>query len=80
MKRNQIPTYTTFKRLRVVTLDMNGFMNCSCGFLNRCLMPCTHIYCVLDDINYIQPDLFHIRWWKHFNYMFRVSDDSNYDI
>ena len=43
-------------------------------------MPCTHIYCVLDDINYIQPDLFHIRWWKHFNYMFRVSDDYNYDI
>jgi hypothetical protein len=34
-------------------------------------MPCSHILAVLEDIEYLTPSLVHIRWWKHFNYLFK---------
>ena len=62
-----------FKRVRVVSLD-NNFMTCSCGYPQRFLMPCVHIFTVLDKPEYLVPSLFHIRWWKHFNFLHKNKD------
>ena len=43
-------------------------MSCSCGYVQRFLLPCRHICAVLDYIEYYEPSLFHIRWHKDFNY------------
>jgi hypothetical protein len=63
--------YTKFARLRIVKLSKEGFMNCSCCFPQRWFMPCSHILAVIDNIKYLTPSLIHIRWWKHFNYLFK---------
>ena len=63
--------HTIFQRVRSVTIDNNNFMNCSCGRHMRWLMPCVHMCCVLDDMKYYTPDLFHIRWWKHYHFMYK---------
>ena len=49
-------------------------MNCSCGYVNQYLAPCQHIFAVLADMKHVTADLFHIRWWKHFNYYFASPD------
>jgi hypothetical protein len=51
-------------------------MSCSCQFPSRWLLPCTHICNVLDKREYFIPELMHIRWWKHFNYLYK-NDHSN---
>ena len=68
---------TKFSRVRTVTLQ-DGYMTCTCGFVQRWLMPCVHIYCILDKLEYVTPSLFHIRWWKHFNYLYHSSSDANH--
>jgi hypothetical protein len=72
-----VNTYIRFTRVRKVTIDNEGFMNCSCKFHSRWLLPCTHICCVLDNIDYLTPDLIHIRWWKHFNYLYKNPKTKN---
>ena len=66
---------TRFTRVRVVELSQNKeFMTCSCGYPNRWLAPCVHILVVLAKTEYCTQNLFHIRWWKHFNFFFRSSN------
>jgi len=60
--------HTQFDRVHIVTVDIEGFMNCTCGYVHQYLAPCRHLMAVLDNIEYLVPSLFHIRWWKHFNY------------
>ena len=50
-----------FDRVRIVLLDVNQFMSCSCGYVQRYFMPCRHICAVLKDIKYYDPAFFHIR-------------------
>ena len=57
-----------FDRVRIVSIDVNGFMSCSCGYVQRFLLPCRHICAVLDNIQYYVPSLFHVRWHKDYNY------------
>lgn len=68
---------TKFSRVRTVTIH-DGYISCSCGFVQRWLMPCAHIYCILDKIENVTPSLFHIRWWKHFNYLYHCNSDANH--
>ena len=65
---------TKFDRVYKVYLDSESFMNCSCGYVNQYLAPCQHIFAVLADMKHVTADLFHIRWWKHFNYYFASPD------
>ena len=57
-----------FVRVRVVTIDGEGFMSCSCGYVQQMLMPCRHIAAVLKDKENYLPSLFHVRWNKIYNY------------
>jgi hypothetical protein len=58
----------SFKRVRVITVDREGFMNCTCGKTGEYLLPCQHICSVIKDDKYFTRDIFHIRWQKHFSY------------
>ena len=73
---------TRFVRVRIVAI-VNGFMTCSCCYDKRMLMPCVHICCVIDEISMYTPDLFHIRWWKHFYFLYKTKvserNKSSYD-
>ena len=66
-----------FSRLRTVSLNTEGFMTCSCEFPSRWLLPCSHICNVLHNTKYFIPELMHIRWWKHFNYLYKNKDTNN---
>ena len=39
-------------------------------------MPCKHICCVIESSDFYTEDLFHIRWWKHFEYIFKKGSSS----
>ena len=66
-----------FTRLRTVTLNSQDFMTCSCEFQSRWLLPCSHISNVLEKSEYFLPELMHIRWWKHFNYLYKNNSTNN---
>ena len=61
----------SFKRLRIVTLHDAGYMSCSCGYVQRMMMPCSHICSLMQDAKEYIPTMFHIRWHKLFSYYFR---------
>jgi len=65
--------HTKFDRVYVVKVDVEGFMNCTCGYSHAYLAPCWHMMTVLGKEEYLVPSLFHIRWWKQFNYYFGSS-------
>ena len=50
-----------FDRVCIVLIDVNGFMSCSCGHVQRFLLSCRQICAVLGYIEYYEPSLFHIR-------------------
>ena len=59
-----------FQRIRKVTLDEKGFLNCSCGKTNEYLLPCVHICRIVNDESFFGPTQFHIRWHKDFCYYY----------
>ena len=59
-----------FDRVYTVNADVEDFITCSCGYVHNYMAPCRHVMAVLGDVKYIVPSLFHIRWWKQFNYYF----------
>lgn len=61
-------THPKFLRVRLVLISHDGFINCSCGKTGEYLLPCQHICTVVNDDEYYSPEMFHIRWHKHFNY------------
>lgn len=63
-------TYPKYCRVYIVTIYSCGHMNCSCGYVQDYLGPCIHIMKVLNKIDNLVPSLFHIRWWKQYNYYF----------
>ena len=67
----------SFLRCRTVNIDENNYMTCSCMYEKRWLMPCVHMCCVLEKQEYFTPDLFHLRWWKHYHYLFKNTDNNN---
>ena len=62
--------YCRFVRVYQINADADGFMLCSCGYIHEYMVPCVHLMAVLNDSKFIVPSLFHVRWWKHFNYYF----------
>ena len=68
---------TKFVRLREVSLSQDNFMSCTCNYPKRWLMPCVHICTVIDSCELYTADLFHLRWWKHFNYMFKKGHSKH---
>ena len=68
---------TKFVRVREVTVNNDNFMNCTCGYVHRWLMPCVHICSVLEHHDYYTPSLFHLRWWKMFHYLYKSKSNSN---
>ena len=67
----------TFVRVREVSITPDNFMTCSCKYTQRWLMPCTHMCCIINDRELYTPDLFHIRWWKHYNFLYKNSNHSS---
>ena len=57
-----------YDRVRIVSIDCEGFMSCSCGYVQMYLMPCRHICAVIDDKQLYVPSMFHIIWYKLYNY------------
>ena len=66
-----------FDRVREVKVDTEGYMSCSCGYVQRMLMPCRHICAVLENIDNYVPSLFHIRWHKLYSYYYRNLEESD---
>ncbi|GFH57716.1 hypothetical protein CTEN210_14192 [Chaetoceros tenuissimus] len=62
--------YTRFEHVRVVHISADNRIHCDCGFVHEYMAPCIHIMAVIDDETYLRPELYHIRWWKVFNYYF----------
>jgi hypothetical protein len=58
-----------FIRVRLIRMDEHGFLNCSCGKTGEYLLPCQHICSVVKEDKYFTPDMFHVRWHKHFCYV-----------
>jgi hypothetical protein len=44
----------SFKRLRTITVDRDGFMNCSCGKTSEYLLPCKHICSLVNNEVFLQ--------------------------
>ena len=59
-----------FDRVRIVFIDVDRYMSCSCGYVQRYLLLCRHICAVLGYIEYYELSLFHIRWHKDINYYY----------
>ena len=57
-----------YDRVRIVSIDCEGFMSFSCGKVQLYLMSCRHICAVIEDKELYVPSMFHIRWHKLFNY------------
>ena len=57
-----------YDRVRIVSIDSDGFMSCSCGKVQMYLMPCQHICAIISLKKYYVPSMFHIRWHKLYNY------------
>ena len=68
---------TRFLRVREVFIDDTNFMTCSCQYVQRWFMPCVHMCKVIQDMEHFTPELFHIRWWKHYHYFLKNNDNSN---
>ena len=62
-----------YDRVRRVTLDPELNMSCSCGYIQRYLMPCPHMCAVVDHPEYMVPSMYHIKWHKIFNYYHATS-------
>ena len=71
------PTHTKFVRVRRVRIVHNKYITCTCGYVQNYLSPCHHIMNVLWERRFVLPSLFHIRWYKHFNYYFGDEFCSN---
>ena len=65
---------TKFHRVREVKITEDNYMICSCDYPLRWLIPCRHICCVIGDVTYYTADLFHIRYWKYFDYIFKKGN------
>ena len=76
IKTNPYEPITKFQRIRKVSIIEDNFMTCTCGYTQRWLMPCVHICSVIDDKKYLTAELFHIRWWKHFDYVYKKGNSS----
>ena len=63
---------TKFLRVRKVWCE-GGHMSCTCCYEKRMLMPCVHMCSVIDDPSLYTADLFHIRWWKHFYFLYKTK-------
>ena len=67
----------SFKRVRTIIIDNDGFMNCSCGKTGEYLLPCKHICSLVGEENHFSIDMFHVRWHKQFNLLHgRVSGEE----
>ena len=74
-------SHTQFFRLRKVTVDGNNFMNCSCMYHVRWMMPCVHMCTVIEDLKYYEISMFHLRWWKHYRYLYKnISSQQDMNI
>jgi hypothetical protein len=67
---DQSSNYTRFEHVRVVHINEHNRIHCDCGFVHGYMAPCIHIMAVIDDEAYLKPELYHIRWWKVFNYYY----------
>ena len=59
-----------FDQVGNVSIDVNWYISCLCGYDQRYPLSCKHICAVLVHIEYYEPSLFHIRWYKEFNYYY----------
>ena len=62
-----------YDRVRKVFIDSEGYMSCSCGYVQRMLMPCRHLCAVIGNPSYYIPSMFHVRWYKKCFYYYRPT-------
>ena len=60
-----------YDRVRMVNISTDGYMSCSCGYIQRMLMPCRHVCAIINEAELYTPSLFHIRWYKLYNYYYK---------
>ena len=65
-----------FNRERKVTITNEFFLTCSCHYTQRWLMPCKHICFVIESPHLYTEDLFHLRWWTFFEYIYKRGSSS----
>ena len=58
---------TQFRRVRVVEVTQDSFLQCSCGFFARMGLPCKHI---LRITNTVTATMCHVRWAKQYLFQF----------
>jgi hypothetical protein len=61
---------TEFHRVRKVCISPEGYMSCTCPYSYQYLAPCRHMMVVLGSNEKVTCHLFHLRWWKAFNYYY----------
>ena len=66
-----------FARILVITKTPSNHLTCSCGYCQRWFIPCVHICSLINSIDLYTIDLFHIKWWKHFNFLYKLGESSN---
>ena len=44
-----------YDRVRIVSIDTEGFMSCSCGKVHMYLMPCHHICAIISMKRFYVP-------------------------
>ena len=57
-----------YDRVRIVSIDTEGLMSCSCGKVQTYLMPYHHICAINSMKRFYVPSMIHIRWHKVYNY------------
>ena len=62
---------TQFRRVRVVEVTQDSFLQCSCGFFARMGLPCKHI---LRITNTVTATMCHVRWAKQYLFQFGKNE------
>ena len=67
-----------FKRVKDLSVDQAGVLNCSCGFAQRNFMPCRHQLHVLQVCEGRSPTIadIHMRWYKGYQQCAYGSEHS----
>ena len=61
--------YEPMKHVRVhmVNISIARYMSCSCGYIQRMLMPCRYVCAIINEAEFYTASLFHIQWHKLYN-------------
>jgi hypothetical protein len=68
-----VQSISKFVRVRTVEMIDDEYLHCSCGWQSRMMMPCRHIFRVVQRRH---PDMYSVRWLSYFQYYYQK--DASY--